>query len=662
MLKIRSIIEDLSVQLTQGLFNYIPVMMALGIGIFFGLSFDPNILHIAALTLISFSISILLRLQSTRIIAIALLSILVGIIASYIRIELCDHTILEHELDKVEVNGIIHEISYQDSKSKLFLSDIEIEGEDAAPTYISVSTRASTNELKLGDRITFKANLMPPPKPTLPGGFNYAFYAYFKKIGALGVTVSGIDIISHEEVSGFWARINIVRSAITKRLESSMSYDTASIASALIVGDAKRIPKDVYDSIRISGIAHVIAISGLHIVTVVGLVFFASRYLFGRVPYFVGRHNIKKWAAIVSIAFSFIYLVIAGMPISAQRAFIMSSLVMCAIILDRDPDALRALTIAAIIILLVFPESLFSASFQMSFAACYGLIGAYRYTALALERFALNKYIKYFVSLTCATVIAGAVTTPFVIYHFNQFSTYSVLTNFIVIPLVDFVIMPSVVLSMLAMPFSLEYLPLKILELGINIMILVSKFVSDLPNSALLLPKVSDTGIVVIALSLFLMLATSLKFRVIFMIPIVLVILLNVATNKLPDIIIDKGGKLFAIRDGDNLRFSSLMPAKFVRKTWQQTFGIEHPLTIKGYDMCSSLGCAVSNAFVAIKEVVEEDCSKYNIIFDLSGSSPCTNIIVPRREQGTHVVTIDGSDIVVTTVYDSILPRKWNSS
>ena len=123
-----------------------------------------------------------------------------------------------------------------------------------------------------------------------------------------------------------------------------------------------------------SGLAHLLAISGLHLGLVAGFVFFAVRGVLSAWPAVVLRYPVKKWAAAAAISMSAVYLVLAGTTVPTQRAFIMTGLILLAVILDRRGISMRLVAWAAAVVLLLRPEAFLSVSFQMSFAAVIALI------------------------------------------------------------------------------------------------------------------------------------------------------------------------------------------------------------------------------------------------------------------------------------------------
>lgn len=655
---------------------YLPFFISIGICLFFGLESDPSPLLIYAFGGVGIIFGIGLFYYRLNHIGLAVLALALGLYCSQLRVEFAKHEVLAQPMDDVFVEGVVYNIIDKEKTGKLVLSDV-MYGEDYTQlkkfsSLLQVAIRMPTNNFQIGDKVMLYANIMPPPKPVVPNGFNYGFYAYFRNIGAIGVAVSNPEILNSENKASI---IQSIRQSIKDKLFAVMDKQAASVAAALIIGDTKSISDKDFTAIRTSGIAHIIAISGLHIVTIVTLVFFASRFLLGSIPRIASRYDLKKLAAICSIIMSLGYLLISGMPVSAQRAFMMSTIVMIAIIIDRNPDAMRSLTIAGTLILLFTPENLFSPSFQMSFAACYGLIAAYVFSSQVLSfldsfgKFA--KYGRYFLSLILASLVAAAITTPFVIYHFNQFSTYSLFSNIMVIPLTDFLIMPSAALATLLMPFGFEYLPLKLMEIGINLMIRLAYFISSLPSSSLHIPSFSHIGIGLMSIALFLLCVMCTRLRLAALLLIIFP-LYELYKYERPDIILDAKGKLFAIWNQDHYEFSSLIAARFMRKAWQQHYGITEALSFKkaGFGICDYGKCEIAKYDKKILILVKENkdlhynCSNYDYIVNLANEDiACESDLdlIKLGRYGTTTISIRSEGIVRQIMSDCLNNRIWNN-
>ena len=154
---------------------------------------------------------------------------------------------------------------------------------------------------------------------------------------------------------------------------------SGAVAAALNTGDRSAIPKELVEAMRDSGLAHLLAISGLHMGLVAATLFFGLRAFLAMSELLALRYPIKKWAAAVALAGAFGYLLLTGATIPTKSAFLMAGLVLLAVLLDRTAISLRLVAWAAAAILLITPESLLSASFQMSFAAVVALVAVYEH-------------------------------------------------------------------------------------------------------------------------------------------------------------------------------------------------------------------------------------------------------------------------------------------
>jgi competence protein ComEC len=674
-------LSELLAQELDNFFLWIPVLIAFGVVIFFAFPIDPNPYICLAAFGITSVISLLVRKSPLwHFLSIVLLIFLTGFTTAAIRSELVKAPVLERQIDRAWIMGNVTEINNTEGGLKIILEELYISGySDKLPHKIRLTIKRTIEKIEIGDRIGLFASLMPPPPPSLPKGFDYQQYAYFKQIGAIGYAISKVRILEKAaHLSGLQQYFSLLRQKVEARVFASMPASEAAIAVGILVGDSSAINAEEYEAIRKSGLAHIIAISGMHIVVVVGLIFITVRFLLSRLSYLPLRLDIKKVAAVIAIIGSLFYLLIAGSPLSAQRAFIMSTIVLAAIILDRKANPMRSVAIAATIILILTPEAILSASMQMSFAASIALVASFNLSSIFFKiknrKGIITKTASYFATVTISTLVAGIATSPFIIYHFNQFSTYSVLSNLIAIPLADFIIMPAGIIAMLLMPLSLEDFALYPMQWGITAMLQVAQTVAALPNASFYVPSISDTGLVFITLGglIICLFITQLKF--LGLIPICIG-LLGILDYAKPDIIISNNGKLFAVRDDIGiLAFSSKVSSRFQRMVWQQSTGENFILSIKDAYLsdCSSSYCQLTrngNTAVIVADPNEPGarCSDVEVFINLVDNSficerAKNNVNLNMlRQRGTHLVYLNNDKVAIQTVSEFRERRIWNS-
>ena len=215
--------------------------------------------------------------------------------------------------------------------------------------------------------------LLPPSPPAAPGAFDFARYAWFDRLGAVGYAVSA-PALADGEAAGARGRLASVRHAMSQRISANLGGQQGAVASALMTGDRGAINDDVWQALRDSGLAHLLAISGLHVGLVAGILFFTLRGGLAMIEPLALRHPIKKWAAAAVMVGALGYVVLTGGTVPTQRAFVMLGLVLLAVMLDRRPFSMRLVAWAAVIVLVTAPEAMLGPSFQMSFAAVVALI------------------------------------------------------------------------------------------------------------------------------------------------------------------------------------------------------------------------------------------------------------------------------------------------
>ena len=183
---------------------------------------------------------------------------------------------------------------------------------------------------------------------------------------------------------------------------------------------------------------------------------------------------------------AFGYLMISGAAFATVRSYIMISIMFLAVMLDRPALALRNVALAALAILLVWPESLFDPGFQMSFAAVVALVAAYEWLrqreeerAAVTMRGSLRQLLLFFGGIVTSTLIASLAVAPFGIYHFHNTQQFAILANLIAIPICNVIVMPAALATLVAMPFGLEAAPLRVMGWGIEAMVWCANWVAS---------------------------------------------------------------------------------------------------------------------------------------------------------------------------------------
>lgn len=558
-----------------------PVAIAVGVLTYFSLPTEPSFAVLystlgGAIALLILS-HILRRWVVIYILLLGLMWMLLGFAAGMIRTASVSHIVLEQKTEPVMAHGTITKLEDRgDAGLRVILSEVDLWkfAPDKTPRKIRITIRGDTPNLTPGDRIAVRVMLSPPPRAVFPNGYDFARMVYFEEIGAVGFAINTPHILKKSNDSQL---LEAHRNRITERIYTALETSQyAGVAAALITGESGRISEEMLVSLRASGLAHILSISGLHMVLASSILFVGARMFLALFPFIVLHYPIKKWAAGAAILASFYYLLIAGAPVSAERSFLMICLFFIAIMLDRTNTPMRPISLAAMLLLLLRPESILGPSFQMSFAAVVALCAYFQEPKpTAISFHPVYKIWRHLLDIAVASLVAGTATAPFAFYHFGQYAVYGLLANMFAMPLASFVIMPAGVLAFLAMPFGLEQFPLTGMAWGIGGMMWVSNQTTALPFSTLNLPHMHSTALLFIVAGGLWICLWEKRVRWLGFAPIAIGIILY-SLQRTPDVVLDEKGKLFAIKDSE---YGMVVPtrtyARYARQYWTKAFGLD---------------------------------------------------------------------------------------
>jgi competence protein ComEC len=565
------------------------------------------------------------------------------------------------------VTGRIARFEYLTGGARVVLADPTVEGlaPSQTPERVRISLRGVVQPvMQAGDIVRLRGVLMPLPAPSAPGGFDFQRQSYYQGLGAVGFAYGRASVVSEATgAEGAAAAIARLRQRIGERIQDHLKDATGAVAVALMTGERGEIPKSVMTSIRESGLAHLLAISGLHMGLMAGVLFTASRALLALVPAAALRFPIKKIAAVVALAGAAAYAALSGASVPTQRALLMVGLVMLAVMLDRRGLSMRAVAWAAIIILWLSPESLLTASFQLSFAAVVALIAVYEAVRDMRRRRGLgppsgtSRAVLYLGGVALTTLVAGAATAPFAAFHFNQFAGYGLAANLVAVPITALWVMPWAVAAFALMPLGLENLALTPMGWGIDLVIRVALAVSSWPGAVSRVPSMPVGSIVLVTVGGLWLCLWRTTWRC-FGVVLIAAGLSGIFLVRPPDLLISAEGSLIAVRNGEGqLRFSTARGDRFARETWlrryaQEEDGASWPQqghSDDGMIGCDSLGCIVriEGHTVAVTrgfEAVAEDCRNADIMLSLvSVATPCPRprVVIDRpalARGGAHAI------------------------
>jgi competence protein ComEC len=371
--------------------------------------------------------------------------------------------------------------------------------------------------IRVGDRLRFLCKLYPPHGFHNPGGFSYERHLAFERIHTIGFLSEEKGWVKLGEgfKNPFLLQMESWRDHIRDFLNREANPPTSSIFKALVLGEQGDIPEDVKECFILTGTAHLLAISGDQFGIVALLSFSLLIWILKRSEFLLLSISVKKWAAGLTIPCIILYAFIAGGGISVIRAAIMVITFLLSILLNRERNLLHTLALAAFLILVFSPPSLFDVSFQLSFLAVLSILylvprileGFKQEGISILLKTSWKKNVSKYIMLSLlVTGVAILGTAPFVALHFNRFSPIGFFTNLFIIPWVGFLIVP---LSLTASIFSFFFTPLASFLININgfitlILLRVLAFFASLPFASLFVSTPTVFEIVLFYILLFL--------------------------------------------------------------------------------------------------------------------------------------------------------------
>ncbi len=359
------------------LLPWTPIAFGAGIAIYFSADREP-VSWFVAVVAAACGVAALLRRRKAFAAALMVAAVTSGFAVEALKTARLSHAVLAQPVYAGSLKGFVETREQRERTDRFVLRVTHMETRRPAPVLqrVRMSVRKGAAP-PVGSFIAMKARLLPPLSPLRPGSYDFARDMYFQGIGASGFAMGAITTLDPPEAAGwklrYAAAMQGMRDAIDARIRTVLSGDNRAIATALLTGRRDAITAPVNDAMFISGLGHVLSISGYHMAVVAGVVFFAVRALLALAPGLTVTFPIKKWSAVAAFAAATFYLLLSGAEVATQRSYFMTAVVLIAVVVDRRAVTFRTLAVTAMIVLTLAPEALVHPSFQMSFAATLGL-------------------------------------------------------------------------------------------------------------------------------------------------------------------------------------------------------------------------------------------------------------------------------------------------
>jgi competence protein ComEC len=668
------------------LLPWIAVAFGAGIAFYFAAEREPVAWVTAASAALLCAAAILLRRQKVFPLAVMIAATAAGFATATLKTARVAHGVLARPMVSVSLKGFVETRDVRERTDRFMLRVVQMESPRAPAKLerVRLSVKKGTAPA-VGSFVELKARLQPPLAPLRPGSYDFGRDMYFASIGASGFVMGAIKVLDPPIGGGFSLRyaafMQGLRDAIDVRIGTVLGGDQRAIATALLTGRRDALSAPVNDAMFISGLGHVLSISGYHMAVVAGVVFFAVRALLALIPVLTVTFPIKKWSAAAALLAAAFYLLLSGAEVATQRSFFMTAVVLIAIMVDRRAVTFRTLAVAAMIVLVVAPEALVHPSFQMSFAATLGLVALVQVGMPNLfaspENSATARVALWggreIAMLALASLVAGLATTPYAAFHFHRVTPYGVVANLAAMPVVSALVMPAGLLGLVAMPFGFDGVFWRIMAFGVEWMIAVAQWVAALPGA---IGRIAAFGIgPLIAASVGIILLGLLRtpLRSMGAGAIALAVVWALAVPQ-PDILISGDAHSVGVRGRDG-RLHVMKTAKdaFLLKEWLAADAdarLPGDASLGEGVSCDQAGCITQlpdGAFVALvlrPEALRDDCERAAVIVTArQAPRACGALVIDQdrlQKQAATALRRTRGGFVIDAVRPNGVDRPWS--
>ncbi len=468
------------------------------------------------------------------------------------------------------------------------------------PVRVRVNLPLEQDAPGIGEGAVLRLNvrLIPPSPPILPGSYNFARTAWFEGYVATGSVTGEVAILEPAQSGSFLAA---VQRRLSGHVRGEVGGAAGTIAAAFASGDRGAISEADEIAMRDAGLTHLLSISGLHVSAVIAGAYFLAMKLLALWPWLALRVRLPLAAAGIGALAGIGYTLLTGAEVPTVRSCVGAVLVLGALALGREALSLRMVAIAAIFVLLLWPEALVGPSFQMSFAAVIAIVALH--TSGPVRAFLAPREESrgaWLARRTAMLLVTGLVIEialmPIVLFHFHRAGVYGALANVIAIPLVTFVSMPLIALALFMDLAGLGAPAWWLVEKSLDLLLGIARFTAGQPGAVKLMPQMTDaTFALFLAGGLWLGLWRS-RARLLGLVPAAVATIM-LLTTPVPDILVTGDGRQVGITgEGEQLLVLRESRSSFTGDSLKELAGTEGvPIPLESWPgaRCSRDFCVI---------------------------------------------------------------------
>ncbi|MBV1708157.1 MAG: ComEC/Rec2 family competence protein [Hyphomicrobiales bacterium] len=565
------------------------------------------------------------------------------------------------------------------------------------PKLVRVTMRAGPRP-KAGDFIAFKARLLPPSQAAMPGGYDFASDAWFAGLGAVGSVLGHIEVFDPPFPATlpqrFAMALDRLRNRVADNILAAVPGERGAVAVAMVTGKRGMLGEGLRQLISKAGIFHLVTISGIQMSLVAGLLFWLLRRLLGLSATLALHWPIRKWAAGLAMAGAIAYALFTGARVGTERALIMTLIMFGAVLLDREALTMRNLALAALGVILLQPEALTGAGFQLSFAAVAALVAVHEARhrphepAPGLQHGARRRPRpkpapqgapyragRWVLALMIATSCATLASAPFMAADFNEIGLYVLVGNPLTLALIELVAVPGALLGLALYPLGWDGPVWHYVGLNIALVLKMARLIAAAPHSTLMVAAFPGWALAALTFGLLALIIWQGRLMRLTALPFLILGLAGAASPARPDMLIAPDGSALMVRPAQGpMVLLAKRRNEFLITQWLRALGDSRdPATLaiaaNPQAGCDDRGCAITlagghaAALVLRPSAFGEDCRRADVIVTpLYAPRSCRAKVFDRASlatSGAVSLSFEKGAIAITRAEPAGAARPW---
>jgi competence protein ComEC len=565
---------------------WLPVFMGTGVLTYFALRTEPPFWLGIAIALPAACAVILLRRHLVpRTAAMALAATAIGFTSAQFATAraLPQPSLPSHA---TILTGTVRSVEALVEGRRIAIDGARLDGGDALKRWLRVRLKkGDTEEIATGDMIRLRALVRPPMPPAYPGAWDLQRDAWYSGQAGSGYALGTVERVAELQPSGFPRLVQRLREIIAHHIAAAVPGPAGAISTTLLTGITTGIPPSDHDAFRASGLAHLLAVAGLHIGIVMGWTLAFARLAFAVSEHASLNWPTKKLAALAALTVGGGYMVLTGMHVPIVRSFAMACLYTVAVLAGRQAISLRGLALAAVVLMLLEPQEVPGVSFQMSFSAVLALISGYEALRPALRSLRgcsswQRRFASHLAALALTSALAGTASAPFGAYHFGRIQVYFVVANMVAVPLAALWVMPAGLLALLLLPFGLDWLAFVPMGWGADAILCVARTTASWPAATIDVPHMPAWGLALTGFGIAWLGLWRSMLRLAG-VPVIAFGLVSSLLVRPPDLMVSADARLIGVRMQNTVYLQSVAGAsRFTRDSWLQYWAAGLPLAL----------------------------------------------------------------------------------